>query len=269
MKLSTIFQNVKKKNPLIQNITNYVTVNDCANILLACGASPVMTDDCDDSSDIAAISDGLTLNIGTLNEQTIKSMISAGKVSSKLNHPIVLDPVGVGVSKIRTDTVYNLIRDLNIFVICGNFSEIKFISDKSESPKGVDSLENYDSLDQTAELFKKLSSSLKCIIVATGQTDIITDGNKVCFCRNGSSIMSKVTGTGCQLSSLITAFVSSNESTFDSSIAAVCSYGICGEIAYSRMRKLDGNSSYRNYIIDAIFNLTPEIIEEKAKYEIQ
>ena len=270
MDLSKIFQNVKNKNPLIQNITNYVTSNDCANILLACGASPIMTDDCEDSVDIAWISDGLTLNIGTLNKQLIKSMISAGKISSKLRHPIVLDPVGMGASKIRTSTVYTLIKELSITTICGNFSEIKFIYDTSEPPKGVDSLNKIDNnIDKNLKLFKELSLQLVCIIVSTGQTDIITDGNRVCFCKNGASTMSKVTGTGCQLSTIITAFVSSNSSAFDSTVAAVCSYGVCGEIALSRMTKFDGNASYRNYIIDAMFTLTPEILNKRAKYEIK
>lgn len=270
MNLSKMFQNVKAKNPLIQNITNYVTANDCANILLACGASPVMTDDYDDSVDISSFADGLTLNIGTLNKQTIKSMISAGKISSQLSRPIVLDPVGVGASKVRTETVDTLIQKLNISVICGNLSEIKYICNKSESPKGVDSLDTSDNnIYEDARLFKELSLKLKCVIVATGQTDIVTDGNRICFCKNGTSIMSKVTGTGCQLSTVITAFISSNTSVFDSVVAAVCSYGICGEIALSRITKFDGISSYRNYIIDAMFDLTPEILEKRAKYEIQ
>ena len=269
MNLYKIFENLRNKRPLIQNITNYVTSNDCANILLACGASPVMTDDPKDSKEIASISDGLTINIGTLNEKTIDSMISAGIVSNKLEHPIVLDPVGVGASSLRTQTVNRIIENLRVTVIRGNVSEIRFLANGSDRPNGVDSSDKNEICYENVELFKKLSSRLGTIIVATSTVDIITDGNKVCFCKNGSSYMEKVTGTGCQLSSVISAFISSNDLTFDATVAAVCSYGICGEIAKSRMSKADGNSSYRNYIIDAMFNLTPKILEKEAKYEIR
>lgn len=264
-----MFETLRNKRPLIQNITNYVTSNDCANILLACGASPVMTDDPDDSKDIASISDGLTINIGTLNKRTVDSMISAGNVSNNLRHAIVLDPVGVGASSLRTQTVAKLIESLKITVIRGNDSEIKFLADGSDRPNGVDSSNKNEVCYENFELFKRLSSRLGTIIVVTGAIDVITDGNRLCFCKNGSPCMEKVTGTGCQLSSVISAFVSSNDLTFDAVVAAVCSYGICGEIAKSRMSPLDGNSSYRNYVIDAMFNLTPEFLEKEAKYEIR
>lgn len=268
--LFKMLENVRKKNPLIQNITNYVSSNDCANILLACGASPVMTDDVDDSVDVASISDGLVLNIGTLNKSTIDVMISAGKMANKLNHPIVLDPVGVGISRLRTNTVQILIENLKISVIRGNISEINFLVNKTECPKGVDSKENnIGNLYEIAESFKSLSKKLNSIIVATGEIDIVTDGNKICFCKNGNSYMKKVSGTGCQLSSVISAFVSSNSDFFSATISAVCSYGICGEIAFSRMNFLDGNTSYRNYIIDSIFNLNYETFEKWVKYEIR
>lgn len=265
-----IIRNLKGKHPLVQNITNYVSANDCANILLACGASPVMTDDVSDCLDIASKADGLVINIGTLNDKTINSMICAGEIFSKLNRPIVLDPVGVGVSKIRTDTVHKLIESLNITVIRGNSSEIKYLADKSECPLGVDSCEDeFENLYDSVELFKNLSRTLKTIIVSTGRVDIITDGRLVCFCKNGDSYMSKVTGTGCQLSAVISSFISSNNLIFDSVVCAVCSYGICGEIARSRMSSLDGNASYRNYIIDAMCNLNSDTLEGKAKYEIR
>ena len=270
MKLYKALENVRNKNPLIQNITNYVSSNDCANILLACGASPVMTNDIDDSIDIASISDGLVLNIGTLNKQIVNSMISTGKIANKLNHPIILDPVGVGISKLRTDSVKSLINNLKISIIRGNVSEIKFLTNNGECPKGVDAKENtIENLYDISKSFKELSKKLNSIIIATGEVDIITDGNKICFCKNGNPYMKKVSGTGCQLSSVISAFVSSNLDMFVASISAVCSYGICGEVAFSRMNFLDGNSSYRDYIIDAMCNLNSEIFEKKVNYEIR
>lgn len=270
MKLYEYLENVRKKNPLIQNITNYVSSNDCANILLACGASPVMTDEIEDSVDIASISDGLVLNIGTLNKSIVNAMISTGKIANKLNNPIILDPVGVGISKLRNDSVKFLIDNLDISIIRGNISEIKFLINKSECPKGVDSKENAtENLYDISESFKELSKKLNSIIVATGEVDVVTNGDKICFCKNGNPYMKKVSGTGCQLSSVISAFASSNFDIFFATISAVCSYGICGEIAFSRMNSLDGNSSYRNYIIDAMCNLNYDIFEKKVNYEIR
>lgn len=269
--MDSIFEmidNLRKKHPVIQNITNYVTINDCANILLACGASPVMTDDVGDSADVAAVSDGLTLNIGTLNTPIINSMISAGKVANRLGHPIVFDPVGVGISKIRTETVYEIIKKLNITVIRGNISELCYLADQSEIPIGVDAVSENHDFYKISEILKKLSHQLDTVIVATGPIDIITDGDSVCFCKNGDPYMKKVTGTGCQISSVITAFAASNSPIFESAVAAVCSYGICGEIARLRMCGYDGNASYRNYIIDAMCNLNCENFKQMAKYEI-
>ena len=133
-----IFENVRKKCPLIHNITNYVTVNDCANIVIACGASPIMSDDKNEVADITAICAGLNINIGTLNSRTIESMIIAGKTSNQLNHPVVLDPVGAGASKLRTETAIKLVEEVKFAVIRGNISEIKTLASGSGTTKGVD-----------------------------------------------------------------------------------------------------------------------------------
>ena len=118
-------ENVRKNQPLIHSITNYVTVNDCANILLACGGSPIMSDEIEDVKDITRICGGLNINIGTLNERTIPAMYEAGKISNELGHPVVLDPVGAGASALRTNTANELIENVKFAVIRGNISEIK------------------------------------------------------------------------------------------------------------------------------------------------
>ena len=120
----TIFENVREKCPLIHNITNYVTVNDCANIVIACGASPIMADDKEEVEEITTICSGLNINIGTLNSRTIDSMLIAGKKANELSHPVVLDPVGAGASKLRTNTAMKLLEEVKCTVIRGNISEI-------------------------------------------------------------------------------------------------------------------------------------------------
>ena len=133
-----IFDNVREKCPLIHNITNYVTVNDCANVVLACGASPIMADDKDEVSDIQTICGGLNINIGTLNSRTIESMLLAGKRANELGHPVVLDPVGAGASKLRTETANQLLKEVRFTVIRGNISEIKTLALGNGTTKGVE-----------------------------------------------------------------------------------------------------------------------------------
>ena len=123
-----IFENVHQKSPLIHNITNYVTVNDCANILLACGGSPIMADDLEDAVEITAICGGLNINIGTLNQRTVPVMFAAGKRANELGHPVVLDPVGAGASRLRTDTALGLLEKVRFSVIRGNISEMKTLA---------------------------------------------------------------------------------------------------------------------------------------------
>ena len=137
-KVVELLNRLKNKKPLIHNITNYVTVNDCANILLAIGASPIMADDLKESADITSIASALVINIGTLNERTIESMIASGKKANELNIPVVLDPVGAGASSFRNETTKRILEEIKISVLRGNISEIKFIAGLESEKKGVD-----------------------------------------------------------------------------------------------------------------------------------
>lgn len=269
-----MFENVRCKSPLIHNITNYVTVNDCANIVIACGASPIMADDKEEVADITSICNGLNINIGTLNSRTIESMLIAGKKANELGHPVVLDPVGVGASKLRTETAFRLLDEVKFTVIRGNISEIKTLAIGSANTHGVDAglgdRISEDNLDDVIDLAKSFAEKTGAVIVITGVIDIVADCRKAYCIRNGHSMMSSVTGTGCQLSAMTAAFVTANpDNVLEAAAAAVSAMGYAGEIAYGRMNDLDGNSSYRNYVIDAIFNMTPEMLEKGAKYEVR
>lgn len=267
-----IIDNIKNKKPLIHCITNYVTVNDCANILLACGASPVMADDLKEVEDITSISSGLCINIGTLNERTVESMIKAGRKANSLGIPVLLDPVGAGASGFRTEVSNRLLKEINFTVIRGNISEIKALSVGGSNTKGVDAdlkdkIHGEDK--EKLEFIKDFSRKTNSIIVVTGEVDIIAEKDKISLVRNGSPKMSDVTGTGCQLSCIITAYISANkDDIFKAVISAVAGYGYCGEQAEKRLSNLDGNSTYRNYIIDAVYNMLAESLEKGAKYEI-
>jgi len=272
--LKQIFENLREKSPLVHNITNYVTVNDCANIVIACGASPIMSDDKNEVEDITSICNGLNINIGTLNSRTIDSMIIAGKRANQLGHPVVFDPVGAGASALRTQTALKILQEIKLAVIRGNVSEIKVLASGNGTTKGVDAdvadKVTKQNIGEMANFFKKFALKTGAVVVVTGETDIVTDGNRVCYIRNGHPMMSDITGTGCQLSAMTAAFVSANtDKVFEATIAAVCAMGLAGEIAQKRLGKMDGNSSYRNYIIDAVYNLTPQQLEQGAKYEMQ
>ena len=136
--LGTCIENVRKGVPLVHNITNYVTVNDVANILLACGGSPIMSDEPEDVEDITAICGGLNINIGTLNQRSIEGMFRAGKKANELDHVVLLDPVGAGASALRTNTAVELMEKIRFTVIRGNISEIKTLALGSGTTKGVD-----------------------------------------------------------------------------------------------------------------------------------
>ena len=269
-----ILENVRQKSPLVHSITNYVTVNDCANILLACGASPIIADDPEDAEEITAVCGGLNINIGTLNRRTIPAMFAAGRRAVGLGHPVVLDPVGAGASRLRTDTALGLMKEVRFTVIRGNISEIKTLALGAGAAKGVDAgaadRVTEETLDSAAALAGDFARRTGAVVAMTGAIDVVTDGERVFCIRNGRPEMSLVTGTGCQLSALTAAFAAANpDKPLESAAAAVCAMGLCGEIAHRRMTELDGNASYRNYIIDAMYRLTPAELEKGAKYEVR
>ncbi len=272
--LKTQLEQVRKKQPLIHNITNYVTVNDCANILLACGGSPIMADYVGEVEEITSICNGLNINLGTLNPDSISAMVTAGKKSNEVGHPVVLDPVGVGASTLRTKSAKILLNEIQFTTIRGNISEIKTLALGQGTTKGVDAdaadVVTEDNIDETIAFAKELSRKTKAVIAISGAIDIIADTNKAYIIRNGHPMMSKVTGTGCMLSALTAAYLAANKETpLEATAAAVCAMGLCGELAYERLGEHEGNSSYRNHLIDEMFLLDGETLERGAKIEIR
>lgn len=270
-----MLKNVRETMPLIHNITNYVTVNDCANILLACGGSPIMADDIGEAEEITSICGGLNINIGTLNERTIPSMLAAGRKANELGHPVVLDPVGAGASALRTNTALKLLEEVKFAVIRGNISEIKTLALGGGSTKGVDAdvadSVTEETLEQAVLFAKNFAKKTGAVIAITGAIDIVADGEKAYCIRNGHPDMSRITGTGCQLSAMTAAYVTANPGNrLEAAVMGSLRYGaLRGKSEASRMTKEDGNSSYRNYIIDAVYNLTPEELERGANYEVR
>ena len=272
--LGTCLDNVRKTTPLVHNITNYVTVNDVANVLLACGGSPIMSDDIQDVEDITSICGGLNLNIGTLNHNTIPSMFAAGKKANQLGHPVVLDPVGAGASALRTETALKLLEEVKFAVIRGNISEVKTLAAGSGKTRGVDAdvadAVTEDNLDASVAFAKAVAARFGAVVAITGAIDLVADGETCSVIRNGRPEMGKITGTGCQLSGLTAAYVVANtDRPLEAAAAAVASMGLAGEIGWSHMQPTDGNSTYRNRIIDAIYHLDGAALDKGAKYEVR
>lgn len=271
----SILENVNSKTPLVHNITNYVTVNDCANILLACGGSPIMADDINEVEDITSICNSLVINIGTLNERTINSMIAAGKKSNDLNHPVILDPVGAGASAFRTSTTFTLLDEVNFAVIRGNISEIKTVDAGSGTTKGVDAnIEDAiteDNLTDSIAFAKNLSKKTGSVIAITGAIDIVANSEKAYIIKNGHASMSKITGTGCMLTSIIGAFCAANpDSYLEATATAVCAMGICGELAYERIiANCGGTSSLKMHLIDYMSKINETLLKERGKIEVR
>lgn len=266
-------QSVRNGSPLVHCITNYVTVNDCANALLAVGASPIMSDEPADVEDITSICGGLLINIGTLNASSIESMKLAGRKAADLGHAIVLDPVGAGASKLRTETASSLLDELSIAVIRGNMSEVKALAGASAATRGVDvnpdDVVTEENLRSSAQFACRLAAKTGAIVAITGAIDIVADAHAAYAIRNGSPIMGRITGAGCMLSCLVAAFIvaSEEEARLEAAVAAVSAMGLAGQLAAARMSSEDGNGSFRNYVLDALYHLTGEGLEQGALVE--
>lgn len=272
--LKTCLDNVRTATPLVHNITNYVTVNDVANALLACGASPIMSDEPEDVADITSICGGLCINIGTLNQRSIEGMFIAGKQANRLGHAVLLDPVGAGASALRTKTALDLMNEIKFDVLRGNASEIKTLANGCGATRGVDAAVGdavtEENLDAMVAFAKDFAQKTGAIIAITGAIDLVADAASCFVIRNGRPEMSRITGTGCQLSGIMTAYITANpENKLNAAAAAVCLMGLAGEIGFASLKENEGNSTYRSRIIDAICNMDAARLEQGARYELR
>lgn len=258
-------EKVRAKKPLVHCITNYVTVNDVANAVLAAGGSPIMADDIGEAAQIASIADALVINIGTLNARTVQSMLAAGKAANAAGVPVVLDPVGAGASSLRNDAVTELLNNVRFAVIRGNLSEMSFVSGAGAATRGVDSGAADDANDPVA-VAKAVAKKYSCVAAITGKTDVVSDGARVAKIHNGVAEMSKITGTGCMLSGVVGAYVGAVSDKLEATVSAVTSMGIAGELSYARCGAA-GTGSLHIGIIDELSKIDDAAIEKFGKTE--
>ncbi|MGV7108024.1 hydroxyethylthiazole kinase [Flavobacterium sp. U410] len=255
-------QNVRQKNPLVLNITNFVVMNNTANALLAAGASPLMSHAKSEIEDLANISNALVINIGTLNTDWIASMQLASSTFNTLSKPWVLDPVGAGATIYRTTTATELLKN-HPTVIRGNASEIMALANANFSEsKGVDS--HHKSID-ALEAGKILSKKHNAIVCISGEVDYIIHSTQIASVKNGHQLMTKVTGLGCTSTALIGAFVGANSNYFEATISAVSLLSIVGELAQKQSK---GPGSLQVNILDLLYSITEQEFLSTIKIEI-
>lgn len=241
---------VREKSPLVHNITNYVAMNFSANALLAIGASPVMAHAVEEMEDMVGIASALVINIGTLDAEWVRGMLTAGRAAHRMGKPIVLDPVGAGATPYRTQTAWEIIRECHPTIIRGNASEIMALVNADIHSKGVDSSQ---SSNDALESAKQLAKTTSAVVVISGPTDYITDGTRVETVTNGSPLMTRVTAMGCTASSMVGAFAGINPGTFEAALHGMAVMGICGERAAAK--KAAPGSLLTNFV-DELYEIT-------------
>ena len=269
---------IKEKNALTHCITNSVTINDCANAVLAIGGSPFMAEDAEELEEVVTIADVLVINIGKLSKNQIHSMKISSKTANKTNTLIVLDPVGVGVTELRNQTTLDLINNYDIAAIRGNISEIKAIAklvgvlDESNAAKGVDvnsdDIITEENLKANGDLICTLANKLNTVILASGPLDILSDGKTTLVIDNGDDMMPLITGSGCMLSSIVGTCVGGS-TPFEGSLVAILAMNIAGERARAKVdANNEGTGSFRAYLIDYLYKTDSETLINKANIKI-
>ena len=265
-------QNTADAAPLVHSIPNTVTIHDCANIILAAGGTAIMAQDEREVEEITAHSDALVLNMGALRAQ--EAMLLAAREAKRLGHPVVLDPVAAGASRLRSEMCSRLLADGLVSVIRGNASEIRALAAGEEQASGVEANAidrvTEQNLTESTEWLAEFSRKTGTVVMLTGKIDLITDGNRTAVLRGGSELMSRITGAGCMLTSLTAAYCGANPNTLFEAVAAASGVmKVCGTLAERRVREeMEGTASFRTRLIDAVSLLTAEQLAEGLRIQL-
>lgn len=243
---------IRKNKPLIHNITNFVVMNYTANVLLACGASPVMAHAENEVEEMVAFAGALVLNIGTLTDAWVGLMLKAGRKATALGKPIILDPVGSGATALRTNAAKQILSGTKVSVVRGNASEILSLADQDSQTKGVDAIH---SVADAAAAAGQLARELGTTLAITGPIDVVTDGQRVVTIEGGHHLMPYVTGTGCSATALIGAFLAVDSDPVSAAATGLAFFGLAGAKAGTTAT---GPGTFMIHLLDALYTLTPE-----------
>ncbi|MCQ6357182.1 hydroxyethylthiazole kinase [Bacillus sp. S4] len=262
--ISKVVELMRESNPLVHNITNVVVTNFTANGLLALGASPVMAYAKEEVAEMASIADALVLNMGTLRSEEVEAMLIAGKSANKHHVPVLFDPVGAGATSYRTEVARHIPAEIDLAIIRGNAAEIANVINEKWEIKGVDAGTGNGNVVNIA---KQAADELNTVAVITREEDVVTDGERTILIRNGHPILTKVTGTGCLLTSVIGAFAAVEKNYMKAAVAALTFYGVAAEIAASKTVE-NGPGSFQIEFLNQLANTTSDDIEKYGKIEV-
>jgi hydroxyethylthiazole kinase len=261
-KLAILLERVRERNPLVHNITNVVVTNFTANGLLAIGASPVMAYAMEEVAEMVSHASSLVVNIGTLNAQTVEAIILAGKAANGLAVPVIFDPVGAGATSYRTETAKRIMREVKVSIIRGNAAEIANVIGEGWEIKGVDAgTTNGNIIDLAITAAKKL----KTLVVITGKEDVVTDGTSTYLVGNGHPLLTRVTGTGCLLTSVIGAYTGVEKDLVLASVAALTFYGIAAEKAAIQTAEY-GPGSFQIEFLNQLSKVSAHDVSQQASF---
>jgi hydroxyethylthiazole kinase len=262
MKTGADLATIRERRPLVHQITNYVVMNETANATLALGALPVMAHAIEEVEEMASVAGALVLNIGTLSTHWIEAMLLAAKAANRAGVPVVLDPVGAGATKLRTETAKRLLAEAEIAVVRGNAAEVATLAGREAEIRGVESIGAGDS---GADLALAAASTLGCVAAVTGPVDHVSDGDRVVAVANGHELLATVSGTGCMATAITGCFLAAApDRPLEAAAEALVAFGVAGEDA---ARGATGPGSFHVNLYDALYNLDPGTLDERARAE--
>ena len=252
---------IRERKPLVHQITNFVVMNETANATLALGALPVMAHALQEVEEMASAASALVLNIGTLSDEWVEAMLLAGRAANRAGVPVVLDPVGAGATAYRTETARNLVDELEIAVVRGNYAELATLAGHKAEIRGVESVGE----GGEPELAREAARSLGCVAAVTGPVDHVSDGERVLAIANGHELLATVTGTGCMSTAITGCFLAVRpDDPLEAAAAALVAFGVAGEEAAKKARR---PGSFHVALYDALYDLDPRKLDSQAKVE--
>lgn len=251
-----LFQKVRSDEPLVHHITNPVTINDCANAMLAIGGSPVMATSVEEVAEMVSLANALVVNFGTIDQMTYEAMLIAGKMANEKGIPVILDPVGVGATTFRNERAKDFLAQVKVAIVRGNATEIYALIGGKSQTRGVDAGEITDITKE--DLADQAAQKLGAVVVISGAEDVISNGHERVIVDNGDIWLTRITGTGCMTASLIGCFAGVTENYFHAAIAGMSTMSLAGEQAKKMLQEADGIGTYRVRLFDALFQMNSE-----------
>lgn len=255
-----------KNKPLIHCITNHISINDSANVILALGAKPIMAEYSGEVEEITAVANSLCVNLGNISEERIKSFFISGKKAFEKGIPCIIDIVGVACSRFRLEISKKFIDECCPCVIKGNEAEIRALNGSTYKTIGVDSQCSTEP-NSLINLAKTVANKFNSVVLISGKVDVVSDGRKTCLIENGSPLLTLITGTGCVQGAICGTYLAVTN-PFQAAVSAAVTMGIAGEFAEKSFKKTNSLSDFKAKITDAVYFFDDEYLSKRAKVKL-